>query len=91
MADNHRLLELAKDGDRDARDKLVTDNMGLVVSVARRYVGRGQELEDLIQIGLIGLVKAIDRFDMDYEENCPRMRFHSFRGRLDAFSGMTEW
>ena len=67
MADNHRLLELAKDGDRDARDKLVTDNMGLVVSVARRYVGRGQELEDLIQIGLIGLVKAIDRFDMDYE------------------------
>ena len=37
-----------------------------VVSVARRYVGRGQELEDLIQIGLIGLVKAIDRFDMDY-------------------------
>ena len=39
MADNHRLLELAKDGDRDARDKLVTDNMGLVVSVARRYVG----------------------------------------------------
>lgn len=88
MADNHRLLELAKDGDRDARDKLVTDNMGLVVSVARRYVGRGQELEDLIQIGLIGLVKAIDRFDM---ENCPRMRFHSFRGRLDAFSGMMEW
>lgn len=91
MADNHRLLELAKDGDRDARDKLVTDNMGLVVSVARRYVGRGQELEDLIQIGLIGLVKAIDRFDMDYEVKCPRMRFHSFRGRLDAFSGMTEW
>lgn len=92
MADNHRLLELAKDGDRDARDKLVTDNMGLVVSVARRYVGRGQELEDLIQIGLIGLVKAIDRFDMDYEvKNYQRMRFHSFKGRLDAFSGMTEW
>ena len=48
MADNHRLLELAKDGDRDARDKLVTDNMGLVVSVARRYVGRGQELDGLV-------------------------------------------
>ena len=69
MADNHRLLELAKDGDRDARDKLVTDNMGLVVSVARRYVGRGQELEDLIQIGLIGLIKAVDRFDLEYDVN----------------------
>ena len=47
MADNHRLLELAKDGDRDARDKLVTDNMGLVVSVARRYVGRDRNLRIL--------------------------------------------
>ena len=67
MADNLHLLRLAKDGDRAARDELVTANTALVVSVARRYVGRGQELEDLVQIGLIGLIKAIDRFDLDYE------------------------
>ena len=44
MADNLHLLKLAKEGDREARDRLVTDNMGLVISVARRYAGRGQEL-----------------------------------------------
>ena len=85
MADNHRLLELAKDGDRDARDKLVTDNMGLVVSVARRYVGRGQELEDLIQIGLIGLVKAIDRFDMDYEVKLSTYAVPLIQGEIRRF------
>ena len=62
MTDNLQLLRLAKEGDITARDRLITENMGLVVSVAKRYIGRGQELEDLIQIGLIGLIKAVDRF-----------------------------
>ena len=53
MTDNLQLLRLAKEGDITARDRLITENMGLVVSVAKRYIGRGQELEDLIQIGLI--------------------------------------
>ena len=64
MTDNLQLLRLAKEGDITARDRLITENMGLVVSVAKRYIGRGQELEDLIQIGLIGLIKAVDRFDL---------------------------
>ena len=47
MTDNLQLLRLAKEGDITARDRLITENMGLVVSVAKRYIGRGQELEEI--------------------------------------------
>ncbi len=67
MTDNLQLLRLAKEGDMTARNRLITENMGLVVSVAKRYIGRGQDLEDLVQIGLIGLIKAVDRFDISYD------------------------
>ncbi|WP_051472049.1 SigB/SigF/SigG family RNA polymerase sigma factor [Patulibacter minatonensis] len=52
-------------GDTFARDELATRCMPLVKSIARKYRGRGEELEDLIQAGTVGLVKAIDRFDPD--------------------------
>ena len=83
MADNLHLLKLAKEGDREARDRLVTDNMGLVISVARRYAGRGQELEDLI--GLIGLMKAIDRFDMDYDVKLSTYSVPLIQGEIRRF------
>ena len=54
-------------GDKEARDILVEKNMGLVHSIARRFQNRGVEMEDLVQIGSIGLLKAIDKFDMTYE------------------------
>ena len=47
MTDNLQLLRLAKEGDITARDRLITENMGLVVSVAKRYIGRGQSLRIL--------------------------------------------
>ena len=47
-------------GDKEARDTLFSENMGLVYSVARRFLGRGVEMEDLFQIGSIGLLKAVD-------------------------------
>lgn len=50
-----------------AREQMILENMGLVYSVARRFVGRGQEMEDLIQLGTIGLCKAVDRFDNTFE------------------------
>ena len=61
------LIRAAQQGDRRARDKLVCENMGLVWSVVRRFKGRGQEMEDLFQIGSIGLLKAIDKFDLNFQ------------------------
>jgi RNA polymerase sigma-B factor len=59
-----RLLQAYKqDGDRTAREQLIADLMPLVRSLALRYTGRGEALEDLIQVGSIGLINAIDRFD----------------------------
>ncbi|MCM1284442.1 MAG: sigma-70 family RNA polymerase sigma factor [Muribaculaceae bacterium] len=53
----------AQGGDKDTRDRLVDENMGLVHMVAGRFLGRGLDMEELSQIGVIGLLKAIDRFD----------------------------
>ena len=63
MENNLDLLLQAKKGDDSAKEKLVEQNLGLVWSVARRFTGRGYDIEDLFQIGCIGLMKAIDNFD----------------------------
>ena len=54
-----------EEGDLQAREQLIEQYMSLVRSLARRYSYRGEQLEDLVQIGAIGLIKAIDRFDLD--------------------------
>jgi RNA polymerase sigma-B factor len=59
------LRALHEHGDRAARDRLVEENMPLARAIARRYAGRGEPLEDLVQIATIGLIKAIDRFDVE--------------------------
>jgi len=61
------LLEQAQEGDLEARDTLVRHNLRLVLSIARRYAGRGRDIEDLFQIGCLGLLKAIDNFDLSYD------------------------
>jgi RNA polymerase sporulation-specific sigma factor len=61
------LLERAHEGDEAARERLITENMGLIWSMCRRFAGRGHEAEDLFQIGSIGLIKAVDRFDTSYD------------------------
>lgn len=60
------LFAKAKDGDADALAKLVQENMGLVKSIAVRFRDRGTELEDLIQIGAIGLIKAVRGYDTEF-------------------------
>ncbi|MCI9148311.1 MAG: RNA polymerase sporulation sigma factor SigF [Hungatella sp.] len=67
MDETMNLIDRAHQGDKGARDQLVLDNMGLIWSIVRRFAGRGYELEDLFQIGSIGLIKAIDKFDLSYE------------------------
>ncbi len=61
------LLKKAKDGDNDAREKLVTGNLRLVLSVIQRFANRGENLDDLFQVGCIGLMKAIDNFDTSHD------------------------
>jgi RNA polymerase sigma-B factor len=64
-ADRSLLRRYHEDGDLSARDQLIEQYMSLVRSLARRYSYRGEQLDDLVQIGAIGLIKAIDRFDID--------------------------
>lgn len=61
------LIGRAHQGDKEARDTLFEKNIGLIYSVAKRFTGRGVEMEDLFQIGSIGLLKAVDKFNTDYE------------------------
>lgn len=61
------LIKLAQSGDKLARDKVIQNNMGLVYSIVSRYAGRGYDSEELSQIGAIGLIKAVDKFDMRFE------------------------
>ena len=61
--DKEILLKKAKEGDKSARDRLINGNLRLVLSVVQRFVGRGENPDDLFQVGCIGLIKSIDNFD----------------------------
>lgn len=58
------LLAYHRDGDREAREQVLVELMPLVRSLASRYAGRGEPLDDLVQVGAVGLIKAVDRFDV---------------------------
>ena len=66
MDDTIALIKRSHSGDKVAREQLVEENVGLVHCVVKRFLGRGAEHEDLFQIGSIGLLKAIDKFDLTY-------------------------
>jgi RNA polymerase sigma-B factor len=65
LPERELLLRVRESGDRVARDELITRYLPLVRSLARRFASRGQPVDDLIQVGSIGLIKAIDRFDLE--------------------------
>ena len=67
MEDTMFLIERSHHGDKEAREILVRENTGLVWSIVRRYMGRGTDSEALFQIGIMGLIKAIDKFDLSYQ------------------------
>ena len=66
MDDTIALIRKSHSGDKAAREQLVKENVGLVHCVVKRFLERGAEREDLFQIGSIGLLKAIDKFDLTY-------------------------
>ncbi|MFA9378490.1 MAG: RNA polymerase sporulation sigma factor SigF [Lachnotalea sp.] len=79
------LIEKSHQGDKEARDMLVKENLGLVWSIVKRFNGRGHEQEDLFQIGSIGLIKAIDKFDMTYEVKFSTYAVPMISGEIKRF------
>ena len=66
MIRTEELIARAQAGDREASEMLVTENSGLIWSVARRFLGRGTEADDLYQLGCLGFLKAVEGFDLEY-------------------------
>lgn len=62
--ETRKLFELAQTGNREAREELIAGNLRLVLSVIQRFASRGEQADDLFQVGCIGLIKAIDNFDL---------------------------
>lgn len=60
------LIRKSQDGDREAGEVLITENAGLIWSVAKRFAGRGTDLDDLYQLGCLGFLKAVEGFDVSY-------------------------
>lgn len=85
MEETTKLIRLAHEGDQKARDQLVLDNVGLVWSIVRRFAGRGHELEDLYQIGCIGLIKAIDKFNLEFDVKFSTYAVPMITGEIKRF------
>ena len=66
MSRQEELIRRSQQGDKEASELLVSENSGLIWSVAKRFLGRGTEADDLYQLGCLGFLKAIDGFDLDY-------------------------
>lgn len=85
MDETMKLINMAREGDKAARDQLVMDNVGLIWSIVRRFSGRGYEMEDLFQIGSIGLIKAIDKFDTGFEVKFSTYAVPMITGEIKRF------
>lgn len=85
MEQNDELLKLAKEGDKKARQKLVENNVGLVWSIVRRFLDRGYDKEDLFQIGCVGLINAVDRFDLSFNVKFSTYAIPVIQGEIKRF------
>ena len=85
MEDTMTLIERSHHGDKKAREQLVEENMGLVWSIVRRFCGRGTEMEDLFQIGAMGLIKAIDKFDTAFDVKFSTYAVPMITGEIKRF------
>ena len=98
--EKEELLKRTRTGDKLAREELISGNLRLVLSVIQRFTGRGENLDDLFQIGCIGLIKSIDNFDitqnvkfstyavpMVIECRNPRKEFYSYDQKNRIITG----
>lgn len=79
------MIKRSKAGDKKARESLVLNNVGLIWSIVKRFSNRGYELEDLFQIGSIGLMKAIDKFDLSYDVKFSTYAVPMISGEIKRF------
>ena len=79
------LIEQSQKGDREVRTHLIEQNLGLVRHIVKRYQGRGCDPEDLFQIGVIGLIKAVDHFDLEREVQFSTYAVPMIMGEIKRF------
>ena len=79
------LIAQAQAGDNGAREVLIEKNLGLVHHIVKRFSGRGYDMEDLFQIGTIGLIKAIDKFDLSFDVRFSTYAVPMISGEIKRF------
>lgn len=85
MDETTQLIIRAQNGDKAAREILIENNLGLVHHIVRRFMGRGHDTEDLFQIGSIGLMKAIDKFDTSFDVKFSTYAVPMIQGEIKRF------
>lgn len=85
MEETAVLIERSQAGDKKAREKLIEENLGLVRHIVKRFLDRGYDAEDLFQIGCIGLMKAIDKFDLQFDVKFSTYAVPMIQGEIKRF------
>ena len=83
--DNSQLLPLAKEGNKDALNRMIEMNLPLVSSISKKFLNRGYEYDDIFQIGCIGLVKAINNFDVKFNVKFSTYAVPMIMGEIKRF------
>ena len=84
-AETRALIERAQQGDMAAREELISGNLRLVLSVIQKFAGRGESMDDLFQVGVIGLIKAVDCFDLNQKVQFSTYGVPMIAGELRRF------
>lgn len=85
MRDNAALIERVREGDKQAENIMVEENMGLVYSIVKRFANRGCDAEDLVQIGAIGLIKAVKKFNPEFNVQFSTYAVPMITGEIKRF------
>ncbi len=85
MEETNLLIAKSQAGDKEARKILIENNLGLVHHIVKRFAHRGYDLEDLFQIGSIGLIKAIDKFDLNFDVKFSTYAVPMIMGEIKRF------
>lgn len=85
MRENAALIERIRNGDASAKNKMVEENLRLVEKIAGKFSNRGYDREEIVQVGVIGLIKAVDKFDADYNTRFSTYAYPVIEGEIKRF------